>query len=61
MMRGIKDKGAQELHSFDNRLRRSFAMGRLEPEDYQRLAAKAQDLINDVASVNEDDPSRREF
>jgi len=53
-MRGVKDKGLEELKDFKNRLTRSHGLERINKQDFQRLYEKINDLIEDVEGIDEE-------
>jgi len=52
-MLGIKERGIDELKNFKNRIARSYGMGRICTEDFERLNEKISKLIEDAESVEE--------
>lgn len=54
-MRGIKDKGLEELKGFRNRLTRSHGMERIGRRDFKDLYELTNRLIEKVEEVDEKD------
>ena len=54
-MRGIKDKGMEELNSFQNRLFRQKGLQRIDNDDFERINKKLNELIELVEEVEETD------
>lgn len=52
-MKSIKDRGKQELLAFKNRVARAYGQGRIEQEDFVKLALKVEELLSDVEALDE--------
>lgn len=54
-MKAIKDKGLEELESFQNRVYRQKGLGRISHQDFLKLSEQVESLIDTVKEIEENE------
>lgn len=54
-LRALKDKGLEELESFQNRVYRQKGLGRISNQDFLKLSEQVEKLIETVHEIEEND------
>ena len=57
-MKTLKDGGLQEMGFFKNRIGRAYGRGEICRDTFERLSAKAEDLIRELEELPEWDGER---
>lgn len=54
-MKGLKNKGREEIKSFRNRASRMFGMGRISKEDFNFIQDKTEQILERIKEMEEED------
>lgn len=56
VLRGVKEKGLEELKALRNRVARLYGMGRIKPESFEKINSRLLELEQLIQKEVEDDP-----